>query len=113
VREITDGRYRSEGSWMTGREFTMGTTAVLDVDGVAVVVMERATPPFHREQLTSVGIDPAEASVIVVKGAIAWRAAYGDVAAAAIEVDTPGVCPVDPTVLPRTTTPMRVYPRRA
>jgi microcystin degradation protein MlrC len=32
---------------------------------------------------------------IVVKSAIAWRAAYGDVAAAAIEVDTPGPCTAD------------------
>jgi microcystin degradation protein MlrC len=55
-----------------------------------------------------VGIDPAACSVIAVKGAVAWRAAYGDVAAGAIEVDTPGVCPVNPHVLPRATTPMRV-----
>lgn len=108
VIQLTDGAYRSEGSWMTGRSFRMGTTAVLHVDGIDVVVMERATPPFHREQLTSVGIDPAAAGIIVVKGAIAWRAAYGDVAAEVIEVDTPGVCPVDPSTLPRRTTPMQM-----
>lgn len=109
VLRITNGHYRSEGSWMTGRDFTMGTTAVIDLGGVTLIVMERATPPFHREQLTSVGIDPASASVIAVKGAIAWRAAYGDVAVDAIEVDTPGVCPVDPANLPRTTTPMSTW----
>lgn len=108
VIQLTDGAYRSEGSWMTGRSFRMGTTAVLHVDGIDVVVMERATPPFHREQLTSVGVDPAATGIIVVKGAIAWRAAYGDVAAEVIEVDTPGVCPVDPSTLPRRTTPMQM-----
>lgn len=92
---------------MTGREFAMGRTAVIDVEGVTLVVMERATPPFHRERLTSLGVDPAAASVIVVKGAIACRAAYGDVAVDAIEVATPGVCSVDPAVLPRTERPMR------
>ena len=108
VTRLTDGRYRSEGTWQTGREFTMGTTAVLQLDGVTLVVMERPTPPFHAEQLLSVGIDPAEANIITAKGALAWRAAYGDVAARVIEVDTPGICPIDPLVLERTTELMRV-----
>lgn len=108
VLRVTDGRYRAEGTWMTGQEFSMGTTAVVEVDGVTLVVMERATPPFHIEQLTSQGIEPEKAAIIVAKGAVAWRAAFGDVARRVIEVDTPGICPVDPSVLPRTTEPMRV-----
>lgn len=108
VVRLTDGRYRALGTWMTGQEFSMGGTAVIDVSGLTLVVTERPTPPFHREQLTSVGIDPGQASVLVVKGAIAWREAYGDVAARVIEVDTPGICPVDPYLLERTTEPMRV-----
>ena len=108
VLRVSDGRYRSEGTWMTGQQFSMGATAVVQVDGVTLVVMERPTPPFHREQLTSLGIEPAQAGIIVAKGAIAWRAAFGDVARRIIEVDTPGICPVDPAVLPRTTEPMHV-----
>ncbi|MCP9485298.1 MAG: M81 family metallopeptidase [Gaiellaceae bacterium MAG52_C11] len=110
VDRVTDGRYRSTGSWMTGQEFSMGTTAVLDVNGATLVVTERAVPPFHAEQLLSVGIDPREAAVLVVKGAIAWRAAYGDIAGTVIEVDTPGICPLDPTRLQRKTMPMRLDP---
>jgi microcystin degradation protein MlrC len=107
VVRITDGRYRGGGTWMTGHEFSMGTTAVIEVDGVTLVVMERAVPPFHAEQLLSVGIDPSDADYIVAKGAVAWRAAYGDIAGTVIEVDTPGICPLDPATLPRTTAPMR------
>ena len=101
VLRITDGRYRSEGSWMTGQEFSTGTTAVVEVDGVTLVVTERAIPPFHREQLTSLGVDPASAAIIVAKGALAWRSAFGDFARRVIEVDTPGICPSDPSRLPR------------
>ena len=107
VVRITDGRYRGGGTWMTGHDFSMGTTAVIDAGGVTLVVMERAVPPFHAEQLRSVGIDPSDADYIVAKGAVAWRAAYGDVARTVIEVDTPGICPLDPATLPRSTTPMR------
>jgi microcystin degradation protein MlrC len=106
VIRITDGRYRGGGTWKTGQYFCMGTTAVLDAGGVTLVVMERPVPPFHAEQLRSVGIEPRDAAIIVVKGAVAWRSAYGDVAAEVIEVDTPGICPLDPLSLPRTTTPM-------
>lgn len=88
----------------------MGTTAVVDTNGITLVAMERATPPFHGEQLTSVGIQPTDMKIIAVKGAVAWRAAYGDVAAEVIEVDTPGVCPVDPLVLERKNKPMRTCP---
>jgi microcystin degradation protein MlrC len=110
VRAVTDGRYRSGGTWMTGREFCMGTTAVVDANGVALVAMERTTPPFHSEQLTSVGIQAAQAKIIVVKGAVAWRAAYGEIAAEVIEADTPGVCPLDPSVLERSNKPVRTCP---
>ncbi|WP_432993997.1 M81 family metallopeptidase [Dactylosporangium sp. CA-233914] len=107
ILAVTDGGYTTAGSWMTGQSFSMGTTAVLRQRGVRVVVTERATPPFHREHLTSVGIDPATVAVIVAKGAVAWRSAFPD-AALAIEVATPGVCPVDVSTLPRTTAPQRV-----
>lgn len=101
VVNVSDGNYETTGSWMTGRHFSMGTTAVLELGGITLVVMERPTPPFHIEQLTSVGVDPNKAQIIALKGAIAWRAAYEGVARTVIEVDSPGVCPVDPSVLPR------------
>ncbi len=110
VLAITDGRYRTEGTWMTGREFSMGTTAVIAVEGVTLVVTAQPVPPFHSEQLSSVGVDARAAKIIVAKGAIAWRAAFGDIAAEIIEVATPGICPVDLASLPRTSTPMTLPP---
>lgn len=110
VTRLGDGRYTSQGSWATGQSFEMGATAVLAVGGLIVVVTERATPPFHREHLTSVGVDPARARILVAKGAVAWRSAYGDIAGTVIEVDAPGACPLDPWTLPRTTVPVRVMP---
>jgi microcystin degradation protein MlrC len=109
---LSDGNYRTEGSWMTGQSFSMGPTAAIETDdGIIVVLTSRAVPPFHVEQLTSIGIDPRRASIIVAKGAIAWRAAYEPVMASAIEVDTPGCCPVDPLKLDRRHAPETVAPR--
>jgi microcystin degradation protein MlrC len=106
VERITDGNYRAGGYYMTGRMFTMGVTAVLSIAGNTVVVTEIAVPPFHPEQLSSVGVDVSRASIVVVKGALAWRGAYEDVAGEIIEVATPGVCPIDVSTLPRRAVPM-------
>lgn len=103
VERITDGTYRSGGYYMTGQTFSMGTTAVLSVAGNTVVVTERPVPPFHAEQLSSVGVDAAAAKIVTVKGALAWREAFRDVAVQVIEVATPGICPVDVAALPRRT----------
>jgi len=106
VQRITDGHYRVNGYYMTGRTFSMGTTVVVSVAGNSVVITEIAVPPFHSEQLSSVGVDVSRAAVVVVKGAIAWRGAFGDVAGDIFEVATPGICPVDISLLPRRAVPM-------
>lgn len=106
VARLGDGRYRSGGYYMTGQEFSMGPTAVLDVAGNAVVVTSLPTPPFHSEQLSSVGVDVRAAKIVVVKGALAWREAFRDMVGDIIEVATPGICPVDVSDLPRHTVPM-------
>lgn len=109
VVALSDGTYRSQGSWGAGLDVSSGRTAWLSVEGVDLVVTEFARPPFHIEQVTHLGVTPATASIIVAKGALAWKAAYGDIARTVIEVDGPGVCPADLTTLPRTTRPVR-YP---
>jgi microcystin degradation protein MlrC len=54
------------------------------------------TPPFSLGQLTSLGIDPRQAKIIVVKAAVAYRAAYQSVAGEVIPVDTPGLTAINP-----------------
>lgn len=112
VRSLSDGVYVTQGSWATGQRFEMGRSAVLEVEGITLLVTERATPPFHAEHLTSAGIDPAAARILVAKGAVAWRSAYGDLARLVIEVDAPGACPIDPWTLERSTSPVTVLPAR-
>lgn len=92
VRLISDGRYVHAGSWMTGREMNMGRSVVLACDGLTLLLSERKTAPFDAGQLRSQGILPEAQHIIVVKSAVAWRAAYGALAQKVIEVDTPGLC---------------------
>ena len=94
VEHISDGRYTHTGTWMTGREMNMGASAVLNCQagGVRLLLTERKMVPFDAEQLRSQGLVPEAAHIVVVKSAIAWQAAYGDMARLVVPVDTPGLC---------------------
>jgi microcystin degradation protein MlrC len=54
------------------------------------------TPPFSLGQLTSLGIDPKRQHILVVKAAVAYRAAYAPITGTVIEADTPGLTALDP-----------------
>ena len=92
VTRLGDGRYVHKGTYMTGYETSMGQCAVVDADGIRILLTSRRTMPFDAEQVRCMGIEPAEQRIIVVKSASAWRAAFESVARHIIFVDTPGVC---------------------
>jgi microcystin degradation protein MlrC len=97
VRLLSDGRYRHRGPAHggAGGELSMGRTAVLVCEGVQIILTEWRTPPFSIQPLYSVGIDPAEQRILVVKAALAHRAAYDPITRRTIEVDTPGITGID------------------
>lgn len=75
----------------------MGLTAVLELpDGNLLVLNSLRHPPFSLGQLTCLGIQPERQRILVVKAAIAYKAAYAPIAGSIIEVDTPGLTAVNP-----------------
>ncbi len=92
ITYLRDTNFTHSGSYMTGFVTRMGLTAIVDTGATRVVLTSLRTMPFDIEQLRSVGIEPKEQRVIVAKSAIAWRAAYGDVARSVFTIDTPGIC---------------------
>jgi len=110
VRFAGDARYRRTGSYMTGQEVDMGRCVVVEAGGVEVVLTSRRVMPFDSDHLRAVGIDPAARRILVAKSAIAWRAAFGGVAAEAVYVDTPGVCTCRLETLPYRRVPRPIVP---
>jgi microcystin degradation protein MlrC len=113
VRYAGATSYRRTGAYMTGQEVDMGLCAVIEAGGVEVVVTSRRVMPFDADHLRAVGIEPAERRILVVKSAIAWRAAFGDIATEAIAVDTPGPCTCRLETLPYRKAPRLTFPARA
>ena len=95
VRALHCGTYRNIGPMRDGVLEDQGRTAVVDTGGVLVVLTERRMPMWNLEQLRSLGIEPTRLRIVVVKAAIAYRAAYAPIAANIIEVDTPGLTAAD------------------
>ena len=97
VRLIHDGRYEETEPRHGGqRHHNQGLTAVIAVGDSLVVLTSRRQTPFSLHQLLSLGINPTEMRMIVVKAAVAFRAAYEPIAGRIIEVDTPGLTAVNP-----------------
>jgi microcystin degradation protein MlrC len=98
VRLLHDGTYIEPEVRHGGRRQNhMGLTAVVETEGRNLFVLNALRhPPFSLGQLTCLGIRPERQRLLVVKAAIAYKAAYAPIAATIIEVDTPGLTAVNP-----------------
>jgi microcystin degradation protein MlrC len=98
VRTLNDGRFEeTEARHGGATHWNQGLTAVVELPGDTLVVLNsERTAPMSIHQLTSLGIRPERQKILVVKAAIAYRAAYEPVAGEIIEADTPGITAVNP-----------------
>ncbi len=112
VKCLHDGQFQeSEPRHGGQRYYDQGLTAVLEIPtsksggqpsdcSSLLVLTTHRQVPFSLHQLLSVGIQPQQQKILVVKAAIAFRAAYEPIAGRIIEVDTPGLTAVNPARFP-------------
>ena len=115
VRALSDGVFECEVrdnhfASFYGSTVHMGRTAWLRVAGVNILLTERKTPPLDMAQLRHIGIMPEAQRMIVVKSAVAYRAAYMPIASEAIEMDTAGLCSANLSRFPYRHLRRPIYP---
>jgi microcystin degradation protein MlrC len=103
VKLIYDGKYVETAARHGGRRYLdQGLSAVIHAEGSTaelpnvVLLNSKRHTPFSLGQLTSTGILPERQKILVVKAAVAFRAAYEPIAGTIIEVDTAGLTAVNP-----------------
>ena len=103
VKSLHEGKYiETEVRHGGARYHDQGLSAVIEVEGSTrdlpnlLLLTSYRHAPMSLQQLISCGIYPQRQKILVVKAAIAFRAAYEPVAAQIIEVDTPGATAVNP-----------------
>ncbi|MFO0967766.1 MAG: M81 family metallopeptidase [Gemmataceae bacterium] len=115
VRLLHDGDYMEPLPRHGGKRFhAMGLTAVVEVhERNFLVLTTQRHPPFSLRQVTCLGLEPRDMRILVVKAAIAYRAAYLPIAGTIIEVDTPGITAVNPHRLEYRKVRRPLYPLNA
>ena len=91
VRAVSDGRFVYAGPMLRGLAGNLGPTAVLEVDGVKIILITHRRQTLDPEMIRFVGIAPERERVLVVKSTIHYRAAFEPLAREIIEVDAPGL----------------------
>ena len=115
VRALSDGVFECElpdnrVASFCGDIVQMGRSIWLRVESVNILLTQRKTPPLDLAQLRHIGIMPEMQSMIVVKFAVAYRAAYMPIASEVIEMDTAGLCSANLSRFPYHDLKRPVYP---
>lgn len=90
VRVLSDGLFIARGPVGRGMEWNMGISAVIQVGEVKIVVSSIRIACNDADVFRSVGIDPADANLLLVKSRGHFRASFEPLAQAIIEIDEPG-----------------------
>ena len=91
VKAITNGQFRLEGPMTAGLKVNMGTTAVVSVGGIDIVVTSGRFQVYDQMYFRHARIDPLLKSIVAVKSAHHFRAAFEPIASKVIVVDSPGI----------------------
>ncbi len=94
---LTDGQFiledrHSHAASMGGIHADMGPCAVVETEGVVILLTSRRGAPMDLGQWRSQGVDPACLRFIGVKAAVAHRQAYDRISKTSYWVGTPGPC---------------------
>lgn len=100
VRRLTDGRFVNRGPMERGLPVNLGPTAVLDVSGIQVIITSACQSPNDVAYFDLHGIDLRALRLLCVKAKNHFRAAFQEVCAEIIDVDTRGPASADLRRLP-------------
>ena len=111
VLKLTDGQFHLEGPMQAGVPIDMGSSALIEIAGVQVVVASRRYQNFDQMYFKSFGVDLGALAVIAVKSSQHFRAAYGALASEVVVVDDgDGITTEDPRSRPYRRLRRPIYP---
>jgi microcystin degradation protein MlrC len=100
VIAISDGIVPLTGPMTAGNTATLGPCALLDVDGVRVLVSSAKTQMLDLGLYRFLGIEPTAMRVLVNKSSVHFRAAFAPIASHILVAQAPGPMAADPADLP-------------
>jgi microcystin degradation protein MlrC len=107
---LSDGAYTGDGPMVGGLRLTFGPSAVIQVDGVEILVVTVPGQMLDLQQFRAFGIDPAAKRVVALKSMQHFRAAFEPIAGKVIVCDSGALCTARYEVLPYKNVPRPIYP---
>ncbi len=99
VLKLTDGRFTLTGPMGAGNPGNLGPCALIDIDGVRVMVVSHKMQALDQAILRHVGVEPSECPILVLKSSVHFRADFGPIAERIIVGIAPGPVVADPAIL--------------
>lgn len=106
----SDGKLVGDGPMLGGLEFSFGPSAVVQVDGITVLVVSEPSQMLDLQQFRAFGIDPAAHRVVGLKSMQHFRAAFEPIAGKVIVCDSGALCTLDYEKMPYRNVPRPIYP---
>lgn len=95
VAKLGDGVFTCTGPFYEGARMQLGPMALLDIEGVQVVLASRKTQAADQEMFRCLGVEPAAHPIVALKSSVHFRAHFQPIAGEVIVVAAPGPNPVD------------------
>ena len=99
VERLTDGVFTLTGPMGAGNPGNLGPTALIDVQGVRVIVSSRKMQALDQAIIRHVGIEPSSCRILALKSSVHFRADFGAMAERIIVAIAPGPVVADPAIL--------------
>jgi microcystin degradation protein MlrC len=110
VKLVSNGDFTGDGPMIGGLDQSFGTSAVLVVDGIEVLVTSTPLQMLDLQQFRAFGIDPAAKRVVGLKSMQHFRAAFEPIASKVVVCDSGALCTLDYGRLPFTKIPRPIFP---
>jgi len=98
VVQLGDGRFTCTGPMFLGFRMDLGPMAVLEKDGVRVVLASKKCQAADQEMFRHVGIEPQQQRILALKSSVHFRADFEPIAREVLVVAAPGPAKADPTM---------------
>jgi microcystin degradation protein MlrC len=99
VLKLTGGRFTLTGPMGAGNPGNLGPCALIDIDGVRVMVVSQKMQALDQAILRHVGVEPSECPILVLKSSVHFRADFAPIADTIIVGIAPGPVVADPATL--------------
>jgi microcystin degradation protein MlrC len=99
IVKLADGTFTLTGPMGAGNPGNLGPSALVDIDGVRVVVVSQKMQALDQAIIRHFGIEPSSCPILALKSSVHFRADFASIAKQIIVAIAPGPVVADPAIL--------------